>query len=236
MSIEKHTNCTNCERRQSTEWSCLSQSELHVLDSTKIDHVLNAGDIIYNQGDECTGIYCVQSGLVGLRRVDTEGRSILMRLINAGETIGYRALLSNTPHTLTAEVMMPSRVCFIARAVISELLAKNPSLGMRFLDHSLRDIETTETRVMGVEAWSVRTRFLHTLMTLYQRFGVKDEEGTRLDLPLSRRDLAELVGTTPETMSRTISAVHSEGLALFKGRTVEIPDLEAVMEAVPISH
>lgn len=236
VSIEKHTNCTNCAQRQSTEWSCLTRNELAVLDASKIDHVLDAGDVIYNQGDECGGVYCIQDGLIGLRRVDTEGRSILMRLVNAGETIGYRALLSNTNHTLTAEVMLPSRVCFIARAVIVDLLAKNPALGMRFLDHSLRDIEASETRIMGVEAWSVRTRFLHTLMTLYQRFGVKDDEGFRLDLPLSRRDLAELVGTTPETMSRTISAVHSEGLARFKGRTVEIPDLEAVMEAVPISH
>ena len=236
MSIKKHSSCTHCERRSSTEWSCLSRSELGVLDASKIDHMLAVGDVIYNQGDDCNGVFCIQEGLIGLRRVDAEGHSILMRLVNPGETIGYRSLLSKTSHTLTAEVMMPSQVCFISRTVIVDLLAKNPALGMRFLDHSLRDIETTEERVMGGETWSVRTRFLHTLMVLYQRFGVEEGEGCRLNLPISRRDLAELVGTTPETMSRTISAVHSEGLARFKGRKVEIPNLNAVLEAVPLSH
>lgn len=205
-----------------------------MLDVAKIDHLLGAGDIVYNQGDDCNGIYCIQEGLVGLRRVDSEGRSILMRLANVGETIGYRALLSNSQHTLTAEVMMPSRVCFIPRQVIVDLLTRNPALGMRFLDHSLRDIESTEERVMGVETWSVRTRFLHALLTLYQRFGEQDAQGAHLTLPLSRRDLAELVGTTPETMSRTITAVQAEGLMRFKGRSIRIPDLDAVMEAVPI--
>jgi CRP/FNR family transcriptional regulator len=209
---------------------------LRLLDNSKIDHILPVGENIYSQGDECSGIYCIQSGLIGLRRMDSEGHSILMRLVNQGETIGYRALLSKTHHVLSAEVMMPSQVCFIGRAVIQELLQKNPALGMRFLDHSLRDIEKIEDRVIGSETWPVRTRFLHILMVLYERFGVEEGGVWFLDLPISRRDLAELVGTTPETMSRTISGIHSEGLAIFKGRRVEIPSLSAVMEAVPLSH
>ncbi len=237
MSIKKHTNCTNCDQRSTTEWNCLSSDELRVLDNSKIDHILPVGEIIYNQGDECSGVYCIQSGLIGLRRMDSEGHSILMRLVNSGETIGYRALLSKTSHVLSAEVMMPSRVCFIGRQVIQELLQKNPALGMRFLDHSLRDIEKTEDRVIGGETWPVKTRFLHILMILYERFGAEDADGGWfVDLPISRRDLAELVGTTPETMSRTINAVHREGLASFKGRRVEIPNLTAVLEAVPLTH
>jgi CRP/FNR family transcriptional regulator, anaerobic regulatory protein len=236
VSIKKHTNCTDCEQRSTTEWSCLSSGELRVLDNAKIDHTLPVGDIIYNQGDRCNGIYCVQSGLIGLRRVDSEGHSVLMRLINHGETIGYRALLSKSNYMLTAEVMMPSRVCFIARSVIHELLEKNPALGMRFLDHSLRQLEDIEDRVIGGETWPVRTRFLHTLLVLYERFGIKESEGWALDLPISRRDLAELVGTTPETMSRTISAVQSEGLARIEGRRVFIPNIDAVLDTVPFSH
>lgn len=236
MSIKKHTNCSTCDQRQTTEWSCLTSGELRLLDNAKIDHILPVGENIYNQGDDCSGIYCIQSGLIGLRRMDSEGHSILMRLVNQGETIGYRALLSKTTHALSAEVMMPSQVCFIGRPVIQELLEKNPALGMRFLDHSLRDIEKTEDRVIGGETWPVRTRFLHILMVLYERFGVEEGGKWSLVLPISRRDLAELVGTTPETMSRTISMIHSEGLARFKGRRVEIPSLDAVMEAVPLDH
>ena len=236
MSIKKHTNCSNCDQRKTTEWSCLSEDELLLLDHCKVDHVLPVGENIYNQGDKCTGIYCIKSGLIGLRRVDSEGHSVLMRLVNSGETIAYRALLSKTDHALSAEVMMPSRVCFIGRSVIRELLQKNPNLGMRFLDHSLRDIAKIEDRVISGETWTVKTRLLHLLMVLYERFGVDEGGILSLVLPVSRRDLAELVGTTPETMSRTISALHSDGLARFSGRHVEIPCLDAVLKAVPLAQ
>jgi CRP-like cAMP-binding protein len=236
LPIARHTNCTNCERRPTTEWNCLTHDELRLLDNSKIDHELGVGENIYVQGDPCNGAYCIRSGLIGLRRVDAMGHSLLMRLVNPGETIGYRALLSKTDHTLTAEVMMPSKVCFISRATIQELLARNPALGMRFLDHSLQDIESAEEKVMGIETWTVRTRFLHLLMVLYERFGEKKDDCWSITLPISRRDLAELVGATPETMSRTIKAIQAEGLASFKGRRVIIPDLDALLEAVPFSY
>ena len=236
VSIKKHTNCASCDRRPSTEWSCLTDDELQLVDNAKIDHSLAVGENIYHQGDKCDGIYCVKEGLIGLRRVDSAGNSILMRLIYGGETIGYRALLSRTNHSLSAEIMMPSQVCFINRAVIQELLQKNPSLGMRFLDHSLNDIEKVENRVMGGETWPVRTRFLHMLLVFNERFGIEQAGSWFVDVPVSRRDLAELVGTTPETMSRTIKAVKAEGLAKVRGRQVEIPNLDAVLDVVPFNY
>jgi len=69
VPIARHTNCTHCERRPTTEWNCLTHQELRLLDGTKIDHELDAGENVYVQGDECNGIYCLRSGLVGLRRV-----------------------------------------------------------------------------------------------------------------------------------------------------------------------
>jgi cytochrome c oxidase cbb3-type subunit 1 len=68
VSVEKHTNCTDCERRPTTEWNCLTAGELRVLDNSKIDHVLAVGETIYNQGEGCNGVYCIRSGLIGLRR------------------------------------------------------------------------------------------------------------------------------------------------------------------------
>ena len=236
MPIVRHTNCTHCERRPTTEWNCLTHQELRLLDGTKIDHELEAGENVYVQGDPCNGIYCLRSGLVGLRRVDAMGHSVLMRLVNPGETMGYRALLSKTSHSLTAEVMMPSQLCFISRSTIQNLLIRNPALGMRFLDHSLADMESAEKRVMGGENWTVRIRFLHLLMVLYERYGRESDEGWIIDLPISRRDMAELVGTTSETMSRTISAIQAEGLALFNGRQVVIFSLDRVLEEVPLSY
>ena len=234
MPIKKHANCTNCDRRLTTEWSCLSSDELRWLDEQKIDYVQAAGDTIYNQGDDCSGVYCIKFGLIGLRRMDAAGNSILIRLAYPGETIGYRAFLRRSKHNLSAEVLVPSEYCHIGRSNLRTLLAKNPVLGMRFLDHSLQDAEESEDRILGGSVWRAKTRLLHILLVLYERYGTAvDNKGGFLELPLTRMDIAELVGTTPETLSRLIKKIESENLIRFDGRKIKFLDLDEVCNAVP---
>jgi CRP/FNR family transcriptional regulator len=73
-------------------------------------------------------------------------------------------------------------------------------------------------------------------MVLYERFGSLNEDGEPvLDLPLSRQDIAALIGSTPETVSRSISKVQDEGLARFKGRKVLLQDIDELMRQLPAS-
>ena len=236
MTGKFSVSCFGCQARHTTEWCALDDGELKLLDQVKVPKIVEAGVALFHQGEECDGIYCVNSGLVGIRRLDSAGNSTLLRLAGPGETIGYRSFLLRSMHRTTAEIMMPSTVCFIRRPTVRNLLEQNPNLGLQFLHHNVRDAAEFEERHFETVSFTVRSRFLNLLMVLYERFGGLNEDGEPvLELPLSRQDIAALIGSTPETVSRSISKVQDEGLASFKGRKVLLRDIDELMRQLPAS-
>jgi CRP/FNR family transcriptional regulator len=113
------------------------------------------------------------------------------------------------------------------------MLSHNPTLGLNFLTHLAEDLDSAEESILQNSSLSVRTRLVHLLLTLKDRFAGVTEDGTiELSLPLARQDLAALLGTRPETIARTIHALESDSVAMFSGRTVRIPDLDMLLNEI----
>ena len=226
-------NCFTCQHRDRTEWCTLSEGEIALLDEARLSRTYGAGEVIYNQGADCRGIFCIESGLVGHRKYDAEGNSALIRICGPGETIGYRSFLLNSEHMLTAEVLMPSRVCFIEKKTVQDLLSRNPALGMRFLRRAASDLSDAEDRYFESVTLSARARVVHMLLVFYQRFGETTATGECvMDLPLSRQDLAALIGIVPESMSRLIRRLEDENVARFDGRRVCLPYPDRLLDEI----
>lgn len=203
------------------------------MNSSKRDRLFGPGEVLYHQGDACEGIFCIRDGLVGERRIDADGQSALVRLNHAGTTLGYQELLTKTAYRNSAEVLQECHVCFLSRSVVSELLAKNLSLGERFLRRSIRDMRQTEDSYIVAMNASIRSRLLHALLVLYEHYGkFEGSRGHVLEIPISRHDLAALIGTGPETISRTIRKLQEDRLAEFDGRTAYFPNLDAVYDEI----
>ena len=227
-------SCVTCPRRQLTEWRNLETEHLELVNRHKHDRILKPGEILFNQGDESEGIYCVKDGLVGERRFDAEGHSILVRLNHPGTTVGYQELLSKTPFRNSAEVLQDSHICFINKSIVQQLIEGAPSVGQRFLRRSLKDAQDLEGSFVEVQTISVKARLLHVLMIFYERYGRLDPDvGHVFDIPVARQDLAALVGAAPETISRTTRQLQADGLVQFPGvRKAIIPDLDLVFDAI----
>lgn len=226
-------NCANCPSRQSTEWRALGESELALVDQAKRTRTFEPGMALYHQGDQGSGVYCIQSGLIGLRRIDENGNSVLIRLCSAGTTVGYRAILSKQDQRDTAEVLSSSVICLIERSVVTKLLAANPQLGERFLQHLLEDTNEIEDDYARSLMLSQKSRFLHVMLVLYERLGYQDETGKPvLELPIQRSDIASLIGAQPESISRLIQKVQREGLLHFDSKRVMFTDMDAVLHEV----
>lgn len=230
------SSCALCPRRLETEWCDLSDAELSILSAAKHTRVYKPGEVLYHQGDDCQGIYCIRDGIIGERRVDAEGNSTLVRLNYEATTLGYQEFLTKKEHRNTAEVLQESCVCFINRAVITKLLSSNVSLGERFLRRSIRDLQETEDSYIVAMNASVRSRLLHVLLVLYERCGRIDETQRHvLEIPIARNDLASLIGTGPETISRAIRKLQHERLVMFEGRTAYIRNLDAVYDQIVLA-
>ena len=227
------TNCFSCQNRQRTEWCVLGESELQKLSSAKTARRYDVGEFIYHEGDPCDGVYCIETGLVALRKYDVNGNPTLVSLANPGRTLGYRSALSGGTHVTSAEAIKTSQVCFIERSRVRDMLDHNPALGYQFMRRMAKDLGRATERYHQELTLSVRDRFIHLLLILKGRYGRVNERGELvLELPLSRQDIAALVGTRPETLARTIRKLQDEGLAQFTDRLVTAPSAETLFDAL----
>ena len=118
-------NCFTCPNRERTEWCMLGDDELQrIVDANKIREFL-PGEALYHQGDPCHGVHCIHSGMVGIRKVDIDGNSVLLGLARAGDTLGYRALLTGNEHKISAGILKKGAVCFIDKGTIHGLMTRS---------------------------------------------------------------------------------------------------------------
>ncbi len=227
-SARKLLNCSDCRFRAKCEWSVLSKKEVEILDQVKTSRHFEKGELVFMEGQPSEGLYCIASGQVSLYKSDEEGDRAVLHLSGPGETLGYQSLLARQDCSTSAEAIVPSQICFIPAAAVRSLLAKNPELALKFLDHSLADFQDVGERYLRLATGTVRSRFGYYLRTLEQNHHVTDRNGNLvIDLPISRQDIATLIDTRPETLSRAIRGMVSDGLAEFDARTVKIlaPDV-----------
>jgi len=225
--------CPLCPLTADREKRELSADGVRYVLSFRREREIDAGDLLYRQGDPCEGIYCILDGLLGERRVDAEGHSTLIRLDHPGATLGYDELVTEASHRNSAEALRKSHVCFLPKSVVRELLDRNPTLGERLVRQLMRNLAETEDNYVIAMNQGVRARLLHVLLALYERYGSYEEaEGHAVDLPLARQDLASLIGTAPESISRTIRDLQRDRLVRFDGRKAYLSNLDAIYSEV----
>lgn len=227
--------CPTCKTRETCEWCELDDSGLSTLNSAKVTNEYSPGQMIFYEGNPCLGIYCIQSGTVILRKTDKAGNTVILRMVQAGETLGYRAYFSGGAYGASAEVLSKARICFIDRHTVDALLDANPKIGQRFLSHIARELGSAEHERFQLATLSVRPRLAQLLLSLKERYAQVDDEGNLIwDLPYSRRELAEHLGARPETVARTIKKLESDDVAQFQGRTVRVKDLDLLLDEVEL--
>lgn len=226
-------NCLGCELRQQNEWRVLADEEVKLLARAKKCRLYQAGEPIFSAGEDSDGIYCIVSGTIAIRKIDDEGNAVLVQLGYSGDTLGYRGLLLGENRHSSAEALGPSKVCFIEKQVVRLLLDRNPALGLQFLRRVVVDLDEAHAKLAQNAIFSNRTKFIHLLLVLMKRHSQIGADGSRVvQLPLSRRDLASMIGARHETLSRIISRLEDDGIARFSGRTVYVAQPNLLLEAL----
>jgi len=228
-SFDKPPGCGVCHLVPITDWNVLSDDELTVLDTGHRPFNHATGETVFAMGDPNRGVYCVSAGTVGVRKLDAEGNSVLLHMAYPGDVLGYRSFLAEGEHRTTAEALGPCRVCLIEASTVSRLLGDNPELGIQFLKRATGELEQAHDAIIKGATLSNRARLAHLLLVMTKKHGRVADDGSRsIDLPISRRDLASMVGTRHETLSRIMGRLEEDGIASFSGRNVVVPCLDTL--------
>lgn len=191
------------------------------MDSSKTHIAYKKNQIIFHEGDEPQGLYCISSGSVKLVRVDENGNEFLLKIYTPGQMIGYRALFANENYQASAIAHSDVEVCFASKEVIRHMMETDLQLALSFLKQMSEDIREYEGRIASVVAKSVPERVAEALIVLKK--ALPDSKWTR-------KEIAEWAGTTPETVIRTLSDFEDEGLIIQEGRSIHIRDKQLLSQ------
>jgi CRP/FNR family transcriptional regulator len=191
------------------------------------------GQVLFYQGNMSMGFYCVQSGTVALRRVDQEGHESIIRLLHPGDTIGYSSLFDDSENTATAVAVTNSKVRFLPKGMVMSLQRQNVKLSAALLKDVAFQLREAEEKAQSQAHLPVRTRFAQLLLEWRDHYGTMDKEGNLIiDLPLPKQDIALMISTRPETLSRTIHAMAKDEVARFEKSKVIVSDLDKLLDEV----
>lgn len=186
------------------------------------------GEMIYMAGDPAERLFVVAEGKVKLLQHGPNGRNVLLDILTTGEFFGNLAALGVAAYPDTAQAQTPACIMSIRSEAFRQTLDEHPELALKILQVMGERLNAANRRVLQLSSMPVEKRIAFTLLDLGRKLGKQKEGMLLIDVPLSRDDLAEMNGTTPETVSRTLSQLQTSGIIESGRGWVGIHDLSSL--------
>lgn len=218
-------DCSSCNIRASNDWNGLAGLESARLNELKRHRHVTAGTALFHQGDGNAAIYTVARGLFALRVVHPNGAEAIVGLGRPGQILGARAFLSNEPHRTTAMALTASDVCVMRRVDAIHLTRQEPLAHAALVSCCLRSLDVAQNALLLLTSLPARDRLIMLLLDLCAaEAGPPRQEPVTLSIPLSRPDMAGMLGIQPESLSRLLAQLRAENLVTASGRSIVICD------------
>ena len=185
------------------------------------------GDVVVRQGDPIESLFLVTSGVVRLSAVTREGREVVVGLLGVGDLFGESALLGE-PSPVEARAIGSADVVALPLQHVREILLRHPATSGQLLRLVASRLHRTSQALQEAMVGTVTTRVSSRLCDLAEMTGVPAPDGIRIGLPLTQDEIARMVGATREAVNRSLGGLVSRGLVKTEGRTIVIPDPEAL--------
>lgn len=185
--------------------------------SYKHHYEFKKGEMIFRENDEINGLYFVQSGVIKLEMNGGTERPFILRLIGPGQTMGHRFLSYTGLQPYTATAVEDSRVCFIELGFFKNLVQKNELLQEEIRKIFLKEIRSTEVKLLQIAQQTVREKVAGILVHLAETYNYK-QTGMGIRVHIDRQEMADLAGTTKEQVSRILADFDQEQLIRFRAK------------------
>ena len=206
----------------------LSEAELTFLSQRAVPRKFSAGEIVFSEGDPCTGMYVVESGQVRIFKTSVGGREQVLSIDGPGGSIAELPVFDGGNYPASVSAVDDSTLLFIGKQDFQALCLTHPQVALKVL----RVVGTRLRKLVGIieelSFTTVRHRLAAFLLRLAKREGARVEGGTEITLPASNQELAAQIGTVRELVSRNLSRFQAEKLIQMDGRKIVIANLKSL--------
>lgn len=190
---------------------------------------LRRGELLFTQGDRADSVYAVLSGQLRLMQHTLDGQDVALSVFAPGDMIGVIAVLEGEEYPGTCQASDDVRVMTIPGSVLNDLISQHAPMAMQVIQLLVHRLHEAHDHIRELASERVERRVARTVLRLVSKVGLKVENGIRIDMPLSRQDLAELSGTTLHTVSRILSDWQRAGLVDIGREQVTVTNPHALV-------
>lgn len=222
-------SCDSDHLRKSEFFCGLPPKALKEFDAIKSTAVYPEGAVLFLEKQDARGVFVLCDGEVKLTVSSSEGKTLILRIAKPGEVLGLMATLSGEPYELTAETLRPCRVAFIRRDEFLRFTERQPQITHGILKQLTANYHSACEQLKTVGLSSSAPEKLARLLLGWSEAGEETKTGTRITMPLTHQEIAEFIGSSRETVTRTLSDFRSRNMVTMKGSTLMIADRPALL-------
>jgi CRP/FNR family transcriptional regulator len=206
--------------------SGLSDDELDELVPLVVKRRLKEDTVVFHEGDPASAFYLVKQGRVKIYKVAADGREQVLSILGDGQIFGDVPVFDGGPYPATAATMADTEIYQIKREDFEDFVRRHPEVALKLLRVLGQRLRQSMALIRDLSFKQVPHRLAGLLLRLGRDYGSKTDSGTLIDMKLSRQEIAEIVGTSRETVTRELKKMESAGMLQLKGRKIIIADEE----------
>lgn len=224
QGFEIQHKCEECDHRGEGFFCNLQTSNLKVIESLKITNAYPKGTTLYMEGQPSNGVYILCQGKVKLSTSSKDGKVIILHIAEPGEVLGLSASVSRSSHIATAEVLEPCQVNFVRNEDFLEFLKANTEACFSALKQLSSDYNTAYLQICSLGLSNSVADKLATLFLGWCKAASDDGGSVRLKMSYTHEEIAEMIGTSRETVTRLLKVFREKDLISFEGSDLIIHD------------
>ena len=202
----------------------LPDDQLSAIRQIAVEKQYNKGQTIFSEEDETKGLFVVVDGRVKIYKVSSEGKEQILHIIEVGQSFGEVTVFTGQQMPANAQSLTKSRLLLFPRSAFVGLVTANPSLALNLLAIMSKKLRQFAVQIENLSLKEIPARLASYLIYLAEEQGSADA----ITLNVSKGQLASLLGTIPETLSRIFAKLSGQNLIRVEGPKITLLDLQGI--------
>ncbi len=210
--------------------SSLSQPELKTLASRTVRKLFSTGELLFSEGEPCSGLHIIARGKVRIFKTSVSGREQVLAVNVPGESVAEVPVFDGGPYPASAVAIDETEIAFISRRDFHAYCIEHPEVSLKVLTAVGARLRRLVSIIEELSFTTIRQRLISMLIKLAQSEGKKTERGIEFQLPATHQEVANQLGTVRELISRNLMRLQAEGLLDVDARQIVVKDLKGLSE------
>jgi CRP/FNR family cyclic AMP-dependent transcriptional regulator len=215
--------------------SSLTPTELKTLAARTVRKLFSAGELLFSEGEPCTGLHIIAQGKVRIFKTSVNGREQVLAVNVPGESVAELPVFDGGPFPASAVAIDDAEIAFISRRDFQAYCMEHPEVALKVLQVVGARLRRLVGIIEELSFTTIRQRLIALLLKLAQSEGRKSALGIEFQLPATHQELANQLGTVRELVSRNLMRLQAEGLLEVEARQIVIKDLNGLKACLEVT-